>query len=357
MRNIVLDGRPLRRRSLLHSLAAAAAASLLIACGQEPSGTMEATNASPTPAPTRIVLIPTPLPTATPPPLPTATPPSPVEFIRSIERPGMIPCANAVDRQGNIFIADNANHQVHRFTTAGQWLLAWGSHGTGDGEFSFMYVGPNASLAVDPQGILYVGDATQRVQKFDGNGRFLGKWGSKGTGDGEFAQWTQVAVDAQGTVYVADPPNDRVQVFDGTGKFVRKWGSRGGGDGEFNQPNGVAFGRLGEVYVVDRLNYRVQLFDGMGTFVRKWGRQGTGKGEFDRPVTATVDAAEDVYVIDNYNHRVQKFDASGKYLGQWGRQGSAAGEFRYPQDASVDQQGLIYVTDWGNNRVQVFRWK
>ncbi len=61
--------RPVRRRSLLRGMAAGAGAALLASCGQEPSGTAGATNGSPTPAPTRAVVVSTPL---------TAIPPRPV---------------------------------------------------------------------------------------------------------------------------------------------------------------------------------------------------------------------------------------------------------------------------------------
>ena len=50
-------------------------------------------------------------------------------------------------------------------------------------------------------------------QKFDSNGQFLTKWGSSGTGDGQFAHPVAIAVDAQGNSYVADYGSDRVQLF------------------------------------------------------------------------------------------------------------------------------------------------
>ncbi len=70
------------------------------------------------------------------------------------------------------------------------------------------------ATAVDSQGQVYVIDtSTNRVQKFDSQGFFLGNWGSQGKGDGQFLSPGGIAVDAQGNVYVADSGNRRVQKF------------------------------------------------------------------------------------------------------------------------------------------------
>lgn len=52
-----------------------------------------------------------------------------------------------------------------------------------------------------------------RIQKFDSNGKFITKWGSKGNGDGQFTSPAGIAIDSSGNVYVVDTGNDRIQVF------------------------------------------------------------------------------------------------------------------------------------------------
>jgi DNA-binding beta-propeller fold protein YncE len=69
---------------------------------------------------------------------------------------------------------------------------------------------------------------------------FLTKWGSEGSGNGQFDQPVGVATDSGGNVYVTDAYDHRVQKFSPSGAFITKWGSTGSGNGQFNNPWAVA---------------------------------------------------------------------------------------------------------------------
>ncbi|MDP6314547.1 MAG: hypothetical protein QGF76_09755, partial [Arenicellales bacterium] len=118
--------------------------------------------------------------------------------------------------------------------------------------------------------------------------------------------------------------------------FEKKWGSRGSGNGQFYHPYGIAFDGSGNVYVADTYNHRVQVFDSSGNFLRKWGSRGSANGQFRYPPGIAVDGSGNVYVADTYNHRVQVFDSSGNFLRKWGSYGSGNGQFRYPFGIAVD---------------------
>ena len=62
------------------------------------------------------------------------------------------------------------------------------------------------------------------------------------------------------SVYVSDTNNDRIQKFTSDGVFVTKWGTSGTGDGQFDWPWGVAVAPDGSVYVADSKNNRIQKF-------------------------------------------------------------------------------------------------
>lgn len=171
-----------------------------------------------------------------------------------------------------------------------------------------MLRGPNA-VAVDSSGNVFVSDAgNNRVQVFTKNGTFLWAWGSVGTGNGQFNYPTGIAVDRSGNVYVSDSGNNRIQVFNSTGDFLRTWGTYGIGAGQFNSPNGIAIDKNGTVYVLDTGLNRIQVFTDTGIFLGQWGGYGTGDGQFNYPRGIAVDGNANVYVSDSGNHRIQVFE-------------------------------------------------
>jgi DNA-binding beta-propeller fold protein YncE len=115
---------------------------------------------------------------------------------------------------------------------------------------------------VDSLDNVYVGDfgENNRIQKFDSEGNLLTKWGTPGTGDGQFIRPADITVDPEGNTYVTDEGNNRVQKFDSEGNFITKWGSKGSGEGQFIDPLGIVLDTSGNVYVVDGGNSRIQVF-------------------------------------------------------------------------------------------------
>jgi hypothetical protein len=87
------------------------------------------------------------------------------------------------------------------------------------------YFAQPTDVAWDAAGTTYISDGyvNSRVAKIDQNGDWVMSWGSRGTGPGELNTPHSIAVDAAGQVYVADRGNARIQVFDGDGQFVRQF--------------------------------------------------------------------------------------------------------------------------------------
>jgi sugar lactone lactonase YvrE len=294
------------------------------------------------------------------------------------------------------------------------FLKTWGEHGICSSNCSDGQLHQNEGITVDAAGNVWVADGgNDRIQKYDAQGNFLLKFGSNGTGDGQFK--TPDAIDAtldsagNIVVYVGETDGHRIQKFDANGNFILKWGKNGGdgtsgfGNGEFNDASGVATDSAGNVYVADADNYRIQKFDSNGNFLLKWGKVDTGTGEpragklpgeFAEPVGIGVDSANNVYVTDRacdntafigipepapgrsrgdpgcvtdpsdeeiVNQRVQKFDSNGNYLMQWGDacdpatpKCSAPFQFHDPYGVTTDGFRNVYVADVNNKRVQSF---
>src|SRR5450755_846811 len=83
-------------------------------------------------------------------------------------------------------------------------------------------------LAVDKEGNLYVADTlNDRIEVFDADGKFISTFGKAGDGPGYFARPKGVTVDSDGHVWVADGMQDRVQVFTNEGQLLITMGGHG----------------------------------------------------------------------------------------------------------------------------------
>jgi hypothetical protein len=85
-------------------------------------------------------------------------------------------------------------------------------------------------VAWDSDDNIYISDGytNSRVAKYDKHGNWLMSWGSRGSGGphadenpGQFNTPHNIGIDRQNNVYVADRGNRRIQVFNTDGKFLR----------------------------------------------------------------------------------------------------------------------------------------
>ncbi len=249
------------------------------------------------------------------------------------------------------------------------------------------------TIAAESKQFIYVTDLlNNRVQKFDFNGNYVGQFGSKGTGNGQFSNMHEILAGKAGNIWVTDGP--RIEEFTGDGKYLaqlpiaagggftidtdgafwvlgdglEKYSSNGTligkfgttlsgcdkcvswanpGKGDFSFPHAITIDKDGNMYVADSGNNRVQKFDRKGKYLSQFGTQGSGDGQFNYPMGVAVDQKGNVWVVDSWNSRVQEFNSHGKYLMQFGSKGTTGGRFIYPVGIISDSDGNIWVVDMG----------
>jgi DNA-binding beta-propeller fold protein YncE len=217
-----------------------------------------------------------------------------------------------IDSAGNrYYLLDS---EILKCDSTGVALATIGYSGSGDGQLA-----NPMGIALDKSGNIYVADTgNNRIEIFSSNGAYLRQFGTLGSDNGNLKSPWGVAVDALGNIYVADKGNSRIQKFTNSGTYVTAWGVNSS-DGAFNEVMGIALDSSANVYITngDSANgYRVQEFSSDGAFLRQWGTSGIGNGQFEYPQSLTV-VGSYLYVADSVNNRIQKFSLEGSYVTQW----------------------------------------
>lgn len=247
-----------------------------------------------------------------------------------------------------------------------KFVGAWGQKGTGDGQFK-----SPIGIAINAADVVFVTDGGNNcLQQFTSDGRFLAKVVTGAMPGG-------IAIDREGLIYVALMVEHKISVFRikqntpqsvSDFELVREWGEQGTEDGQFNQPGGLVFGLDGSLYVCDQKNHRMQRFASDGRFLSKWGGYGAGLGQFAAPepaeirvggpCMAAIDREGNLFTTEPAMGRIQKFSPDGKYLASWGSNEPRDGAFggaraKGPIAIVFDRHDRAWVSAT-NHRVQLF---
>jgi hypothetical protein len=258
------------------------------------------------------------------------------------------PAGLAVDKAGDVFIADTEDNVVREVTPSGTIVrvAGTGQEGyTGDGgPATKAELNSPQSVAVNAKGDLFIADTANNViREVTPRGRistFAGKGRAGYAGDNGAATYakltlpTGVAVDAVGNVYIADTGNNVIRrvstsgvITTVAGNYAADWASGGtggfSGDGgpatsaQLNAPEGVAVDRAGDLFIADTFNDAVREVTPDGTITTlvntaaKPGKTGVpgpaNAAELNSPYAVTVDnSTGNVYIADTSNNAIRE---------------------------------------------------
>jgi DNA-binding beta-propeller fold protein YncE len=205
------------------------------------------------------------------------------------------------DPERHVWVVNDARHVIYEFTNDGKQLVRTLGETDVAGEDARHFSRPQ-DIAWLPDGSLLVADGlgNARVAKFDRHGAFVAAWGTRGSGPGQFSGPHGIATDRNRRVYVADRTNHRIQVFDEHGKFLDQWPG-------LRQANDILVSADQHVWVADGTNAKVLEYDQNGKLLYWWGTYGTFPGGFWELHQMSVDSEGNFYGADSFGGRTQKF--------------------------------------------------
>ena len=265
----------------------------------------------------------------------------------------------ATDSQDRVYVFNRGEHPLIVFDRDGSFVTAWG-----EGDF----VRPHGIWIGRDDTLYLTDDCDHTIRRYTTEGMKLMTLGTSGlasdtgvTGSdyrtitqpgGPFNLPTNLAIAPDGMLFVTDGyGNCCVHKFDAEGKFLFSWGEPGDGPGQFHLPHGIGIGSDGRLFVADRENSRIQIFNSEGEFLDQW-------TDVARPCEVFIDSDDRVFVAelgwhaglpdpqpDRTGGRVSIFSSSGELLSRFGggKDPYQPGDFIAPHDIWVDSHGDIYV--------------
>ncbi len=281
------------------------------------------------------------------------------------------PRAITIDDLDQLYIVDTTG-RIQVFDADGNLLRFWRTPETANGrptglafEDSNREANQSKASAGDPQvdraHILVADTHYYRMLSYTAQGELLeGEQigGTAGHLPGEFAFVTDAVCDEAGAFYIGEyNASDRIQKFDPDGKFVTQWGGNGHEPGKFVRPQSLVI-RDGVLWVADSCNHRIQRFDireDRPRLIDIWGGPGTGRGQFYYPYDLAIASDQTVVVIEYKNNRIQRFGPDGKWIASWGGPGFEPGRLNQPWGVVIDSRDRVHILDSHNHRVQRIR--
>lgn len=224
------------------------------------------------------------------------------------------------------------------------------------------YFSNATDIVVDKQGYVYVADTFNRqVKKLTSDGHLI--YQKTINTDPSIVPY-RLAIDSLNNLYVLSRKREGgnqsfqfhfIQVFDALGGLLKDWGENPNLVGDIALRD-LAIDSQDNVYLAQSDDYRaIKKFSSDGELLDEWPVVTLKEGIYSEQLRIAIDNRDEfIYLLDQASHLVLKYTAEGQLVKQWGELGDEPGQFDTPDSIIIDNDNNIYVTDSRNNRVQKF---
>lgn len=299
------------------------------------------------------------------------------------------PQGMAIDKNGNIYLADESNHRIRMITSTGQssTIAGTGDAGSDNGAGHAASFKNPKDIVIDSLGNLYVSDyGNHLIRKISFNTgipmvtTFAGSTSGFTDGnstDAKFKNPYGLAIDSNDNIYVADYSNNCIRKINSAADVTTLSGdSRGGfvdgpaADARFRRPIDLALDSQNNLYITDSSNHRIRILSsGIVRTIAGAGNAGFADGEktealFNTPSFIHVDKDDNIFVSDNSNNRIRKISSTGTVTSFAGTGLAAsvdasaeAASFNTPAGIISDSQGNIFVSEADGHKIRLITLK
>lgn len=252
----------------------------------------------------------------------------------------------AVDSQGNIYAADVATGNVHKFDSSGTHLASWTADDAEVGPFVRPW-----SLAIEDD-TLYVLDQRQAaVYRLDTEGNVLSSW-RVGDPEDPSSLFSGIDVNQHGHVYIANSNAGTIAVYDGDGTHITDLQVADDPQSGGERPLDVAVSDDGRIFYTSYAGNEIRVLDTSGTQIHRILAADLGIPESFYGVTL----GNDGFLYANSSRTVAKLTASDYQsvdgVAGWEFDEPIIGGLGYPaQGVGVDSDGVIYIADTMHHRI------
>ena len=251
-----------------------------------------------------------------------------------------LPISVAMDTSGNLYILDYISSIVRKVNKQGIISTIAGNGTTGysgdGGPANLARLNHPTDLAIDKAGNIYIADKENKVVRKVNTLGIISTVAGNGiagyTGDGGPASAAQltpyaVAADNAGNLYIADGNSSVIRKVNASG-IISTFAGNGtygySGDGGLAtsaqfaavSPNDIAFDHAGNLYVADYQNHIIRKINTSGIISRvagipsQSGYSGDGgpalAAKLWFPTAISIDSCNSFYITDSYNNRIRK---------------------------------------------------
>ncbi|HAS46089.1 MAG TPA: hypothetical protein DCS93_36750 [Microscillaceae bacterium] len=294
------------------------------------------------------------------------------------------PTGITTDQAGNLYIADTDNHRIRKVDVLSGIITTiagtgennyWGDGGKAiDANLSYP-----SGLAIDKQGNIYIADAgNNQIRKINKSNNIIttiagtgqrGYSGDQGLASLAMLRYpTDIALDSSNNIYFTDKDNHCVRKIDFSTKQITTIAGNGtsgySGDNaqaiysQLNKPTGVSLDSDGNIYIADTENHcirRISIKTGIITTIAGNGIHGVSShgqlaidSQLSSPQKICLDAFGDIYIAERNNYFIKKINHSTGIIHSI----STYFSFNWARDITLDHTGAIYIADSENNRIR-----